>query len=135
MEQKRSNKKLFALIAVVIVAAALVAVYLIARPHTNTGAKEIEIIVTDDQGSSTSYEVSTDAEYLRDTFDDAEGLSVEGEEGEYGFTILTVNDLTADFNTSNAYWAIYVNGEYGSLGADSQPVTDGDVFTLAYETY
>ena len=36
---------------------------------------------------------------------------------------------------SNAYWAIYVNDEYGMYSLDTQPVTDGDSYALVYETY
>ncbi len=49
--------------------------------------------------------------------------------------LYTVNGLTADFTTGNAYWAIYVNGEYGSYGLSQQPVTDGDTYAIVYETY
>ncbi len=61
---------------------------------------------------------------------------IDGEESpEYGYTLYTVNGLTADFTTGNAYWAIYVNGEYGSYGLSQQPVTDGDTYAIVYETY
>ena len=60
---------------------------------------------------------------------------IDGEEGEYGYTLYTVNGVTAAFNTGNAYWAIYVNGEYGSYGLSQQPVNDGDAFSIVYETY
>ena len=62
-------------------------------------------------------------------------INDEEESPEYGYTLYTVNGLTADFTTGNAYWAIYVNGEYGSYGLSQQPVTDGDIYAIVYETY
>jgi len=79
--------------------------------------------------------VHTDAEYLAQVFDEVDGLTVEGDTTEYGLYITTVNDVTADYNVDGAYWAIYVNGDYGMYGADQQPVTDGDKYTLKYEVY
>ena len=60
-------------------------------------------------------------------------FTYEGSDSEYGLYIESVNGLKADYNVDKAYWAIYVNGEYGQLGADTQPVNDGDSFKLAYE--
>ena len=61
----------------------------------------------------------------------AEGL-IAGEESQYGLTIITVDGEDAVWETDNAYWAIMVNGEYGTNGVDTTPVNDGDVFQLVY---
>ena len=60
-------------------------------------------------------------------------FSYEGEEGDYGLYIETVNGLTADYDADGAYWAVYVNGEYGQNSVDLQPVADGDTYRLSYE--
>ena len=44
-----------------------------------------------------------------------------------------VNEERADYVEDGAYWALYVNGEYGQYGADAQPVADGDTYTWTYE--
>ena len=136
MENKKSNKKIIiGIIAIVAVIAVLCGVYFMNRPTTSVGGKAITIEVTDDASTTTTYEVSTDAEYLSEVFDEVDGLTVEGSESEYGLYIETVNGLTADYDVDGAYWSIYVNGEYGMYGADSQPVTDGDTYSLVYEVY
>ena len=135
MEKKNTKKIVIAVVAVVVVIAALLAVYLFNKPSATAGAKAVTIEVVDNNGESTVYEVNTDAEYLSEVFDEVEGLTVEGDESEYGLYITTVNGVVADYNTDGAYWSIYVNGEYGSYGADSQPVTDGDAYSLVYEVY
>lgn len=138
MEQnKKNNKKLIIIAAAVLVV--LVAVFAVVwglnKPATTKGAKNVSIAVVDDNAVETTYSVNTDAEYLAQIFDEVDSLTVEGSTSEYGLYIETVNGLTADYAANGAYWAIYVNGEYGMYGADSQPVNDGDAFSLVYEVY
>lgn len=134
--KKQGNKKLLlgvAILAVLIIA--LGAVYFVFGPKTSEGSKAITLSVIDNTGAETTYDVKTDAEFLREVFDEVEGLTVEGTDGDYGLYINTVNGVTADFNTDGAYWSIYVNGEVGQNGADTQPVTDGDNYSIVYEVY
>ena len=65
--------------------------------------------------------------------DEAEGLTYEGSDSEYGMMVEVVNGEQAIYAEDNAYWAFYVNGEYGNYGVDSQPVTDGDTYSIVYE--
>ena len=132
----KSSKKIMAGVITLIAAIGLfIGVYMNFKPQAEAGGKNITIEVIDDAGESTMYEVATDAEYLREAFEDADGLEVLGDESEFGLTITSVNGLEADFNVDSAYWNIMVNGEYGQYGADSQIVTDGDAFQLVYVIY
>lgn len=132
----KSNKKVVVgLIALIAAIAIFFGLYTAFKPQAEVGGKNITIEVLDDEGASTVYEVSTDAEYLSEAFEDAEGLEVLGDETEFGLTITTVNGLVADFNVDSAYWSIMVNGEYGQYGADAQVVADGDAFQLVYTVY
>ena len=82
-------------------------------------------------------EGTTDAEYLKEVMDELtenDEFTYEGTDSDYGIMINTINGVTADYNVDGAYWAIYVNGEYGQYGADTQPVADGDAFQFVYET-
>ena len=97
------------------------------------GSKNIIIEVKDSEGNVTTYEVTTDAEFLRQAMDEAEGLTYSGTDSEYGMMVEVVNDEQAIYTVDNAYWAFYVNGEYGQYGIDSQPVTDGDTYSIVYE--
>ena len=96
------------------------------------GSKDITIEVVDNEKKSTVYELKTDAEYLRQAMEEAEGLTFEGDESEYGLMVNTVNGLTADYTKDKAYWGFYVNGEYCMNGIDTQPVIDGDAFKIEY---
>ena len=135
---KKSTKLVIAVIAAVVIIAAFVGVYFAFGPKATQGAKEITVEVVDNNGESVSYETRTDAEFLRqalEELDDATDFAIAGEESDYGLYITTVNGITADYSADGAYWSIYVNGEYGMYGVDTQPVADGDVYSIVYEVY
>lgn len=135
-ETKKSNKKvIIGVIALVAVVALMAVLYFAFREKPVEGAKAITIEVIDDQAQSTMYELNTDAEFLRQAMDEAEGLEYTGYDSDYGFTVDSVNGLVADFNTGGAYWSFYVNDTYCNYGIDSQPVEDGDAFVIKFEVY
>lgn len=129
---KKSLKIVLGVTGVVALVAALVAVWMIFGAKPQAGAKEITIEVINSADESTVYELNTDAEYLRQAMDEAEGLTYDGTEGEYGIMISTVNGEVADYNVDGSYWSFYVNGEYCNYGIDTQPVADGDAFVIEY---
>lgn len=101
---------------------------------TSVGSKEITIEVVDNEKKSTIYELKTDAEYLRQAMEEAEGLTFGGDEGDYGIMVNEVNGVVAIYSQNKAYWGFYVNGGYCMSGIDTQPVNDGDVFKIEYTT-
>lgn len=111
--------------------------YILFMPSkTAVGSKKVELEVVDDQNEVKTYSIQTDGEYLTDVMDEltkTSDFTYQGSTSTYGLYLETVNDLTADFNKDGAYWAIYVNGEYGQYSADQQPVQDNDDFKLIYE--
>lgn len=98
------------------------------------GSKEITIEVVDNEKKSTVYELKTDAEYLRRAMEEAEGLTFNGEESQYGMMVMEVNGVTVDYSKDKSYWGFFVNGEYCMNGIDTQPVNDGDAFQIVYTT-
>ena len=136
METKTSNKKLFAgLVGLVALIAVMVVLFVVFREKPVQGAKAITIEVVDNNSESKVYSINTDAEYLRQAMEETKGLSFSGTESEYGMMVETVNDVTADYNADGAYWAFYVNNEYCNYGIDTQPVKDGDAFSIVYTVY
>lgn len=132
-ETKKTNKKLIVGVAVLALLVALFAVmFFLFRPKAVQGAKSITIEVVDNNADSTMYDVHTDAEYLRQAMEEAQGLEFSGTESEYGMMVETVNGVTADWNVDQSYWGFYVNGEYCNYGIDAQPVVDGDAFRIVY---
>ncbi len=135
-QAKSSNKKvIIGVAALVAVIAILAVVFFVFREKPVQGAKSITIEVVDNEQKSTTYTVHTDAEFLRQAMEEADGLEFTGSESEYGLFIDTVNGVTADYSADGAYWSFYVNGEYCNYGVDQQPVEDGDAFQIKYEVY
>ena len=125
------NKKLIvAVVALVLVVAALLGIYVATRPEAVEGGKEITVTVVHGDGSSKDFVYHTDEEYLGSVIL-AEGL-VEGKEGPYGLEISAVDGETADWNVNQSYWALYVGDDYATTGADGVVLTDGGVYKLVY---
>ena len=57
---------------------------------------------------------------------------IDGEEGQYGLYVKTVNGITADYDTDKSYWAFYIDGEYAISGVDSTEITEGVTYQLVY---
>jgi hypothetical protein len=132
---KQINKKFLIIgtVILVLLIAIFGTVYYFFRPKTANGEKSISIEVIDNTGVSTVYSHNTDAEYLRQALEEIPGLTIEGEESEYGLYVKTVNGVTADYETDGAYWAFYTNGEYAQNGIDIEPIHDNDSFSIKYE--
>lgn len=86
------------------------------------------VVVTDVDGTETTFEYTSDAVTVGEALL-AEGL-IAGDESDYGLYVTTVNGITADWATENAYWAFYINGEYAQTGVDSTEITEGAVYSL-----
>lgn len=135
-EKRKINiKALIGAAALIAVVAVLAVVFIVFREKPVQGHKSITIEVIDNMQDSTVYEVHTDAEYLRQAMEEAEGLEFSGTESEYGLMVETVNGVTPDYSVDGAYWSFYVNGVYCNYGVNSQPVEDGDAFVIKYEVY
>lgn len=126
------SKKILAVALVAVLVAALAFVYVAYSEKAVEGEKNITIEVVTADSTSSLYEVNTDAEYLIEAMEDADGLTFEGEEGIYGLSVSTVNGVRADYTLDGAYWGFFVNGDYCNYGVSQQPVEDGDAFSIVY---
>ena len=133
-----NKKRTYGIALLVALALIFYGVWGLLKPKPQTGSKSIVIEVKDNLEQTKKYDMKTDAEYLVQAMDELKKTSdftYDGGTGDYGLYITAINGLTADYEKDQAYWAIYVNGEYGQYGADQQPVTDKDTYTFAYEKY
>ena len=132
----KNNKKIIIGAIVLVVLVAIFAIcWNVFGAKPTAGSKHITVEVINGSSETASYELDTDAEFLRQAMDELgdQGFSYEGQESEYGIMVEVVNGEQAIYATDGAYWALYVNGEYGQYGCDSQPVTDGETYTWKYE--
>ena len=124
---KKNGKLILAAVVVVVLIAVFAVVWAVTRPATTQGSKTITVEVVHKDGSSKDFTYHTDAEYLGEVLL-AEGL-VEGDEGEYGLMITTVDGETAD-DSNQEWWCLTKGGEMWNYGADSTELSDGDTYEL-----
>lgn len=94
------------------------------------GKTTVEVEVKAEEKSVT-FTLHTDEKVLGDALL-SENL-ITGEEGDYGMYILSVNGMTADYDTDKSYWAFYQNGNYMNVGVDAAEIADGDHYELVRE--
>ena len=129
----KNNRKtlLIALIAVLVIAA-MVAAWFIFGPNGIAGKKTITVEVTHLDGTTNTFELKTDEEFLRPALEQEKLVS--GTESDYGLFIDTVDGEYADPG-KNEYWLYTVNGEMASYGVDQQPIEDKDVYAFSVTVY
>ena len=132
--KSKKTKIIMGLVAFVAVIAAFIVIYFNFREKPVEGTKEVVIKVVDNNKETTTYELKTDAKYLKEAMDEAEGLEYSGTEGQYGLMIDTINGIRADYTLDGAYWSFYISDEYCNYGISEQPIEDGDVFSIVYES-
>lgn len=136
MNKKHSLILLSLMLALVL---ALTACGQSAAPQTTTaptavlgeGATVFALEVTDLDGQVSAFEIHTDKATVGEALQEV-GL-VEGEVGQYGLYITTVNGLTLDWDKDNKYWAFYIDGEYAVTSVDSTAIENGSVYSLKAE--
>lgn len=94
------------------------------------GETKFILTVTFKDGKMKAYNVSTDETTVGAALSEL-GL-IEGEQGDYGLTVITIDGERADYNEDGAYWAFYVNGEYAQTGVDGAEITEGSSYHFTY---
>ena len=125
------NKKIWiALIALVLVIAALVGVYVATRPDAQEGSKTITVTVVHKDGSEKVFTCHTDEEFLGPVL--LTEKIVEGSMGDFGLYILSADGEVADYNVDQGWWALYEGDVQSVVGADAVAITDGGSYKLVY---
>ncbi|MDF2951924.1 MAG: hypothetical protein K0S18_1507 [Anaerocolumna sp.] len=128
MKNEKSFKKVaIGLIAFVAVIAMMFVIYTQFLPASVTGKKEIvaEVVLAD--GTSKSYEIKTDAEYLREALEEKKLIS--GTESDFGLFVTTVDGVTAD-ETKQEWWCFTDNGGQINTSVDQTPIADGGHYEI-----
>ena len=82
----------------------------------------------DAEGYAITFTIHTNATTVGDALV-ALGL-IEGEEGQYGLYVKTVNGMLADWDVDQTYWSFYENGEYAMSGVDTTNITEGYTYSF-----
>lgn len=122
-------KKLTTLFLALVMALSLMACSGTDSPDTTPAAEAtFTVVVTDLDGTESTFTYTSDKATVGEVLLE-EGL-IAGEEGDYGLYITSVNGITADLATENAYWAFYINGEFAMTGVDTTKITDGATYSF-----
>ena len=149
MKMKNNTKKLFSILfcMVLIVAMALFTTGCAEKTETNSTPSNVQtnadvtvkgegktvfgFTVVDKDGNETHFEIHTDKQTVGQALLDCQ--LIEGEEGQYGLYVKTVNGITADYDVDATYWAFYVNGEYAMTGVDTTDINVADHYMFKVE--
>ena len=130
----KNKKIIFAAIALVAVIALMAGLYAFTRPAAQEGSKQVTIQIVHKDGTEKNLEYGTDHGYLADLLLEKELVTGYASE-EYGFTIESVDGVTADWAADGAYWALYEGEEYATTSAAGIVLVDGGIYRLVYETF
>lgn len=125
------NKKiLLAVIALVLVAAVMVGVYVATRPEPEVGGKTITVTIVHKDGTSKDFTCQTQEQYLGPVL--LQEKLVEGYMGDFGLYITAADGEVADYSVDQGFWALYIGEESALTGADAVAIEDGGVYKLVY---
>ena len=129
------NKKLIiGIVALAVVVALMVGVYVSTRPEAVEGEKNVTIVIVYEDGTEKKLEYATTCDSLADLLLEKELVTGYTSE-EYGFTIVSVDGITLDWSTDGAYWALYEGEEYATESAAGIMLTEGGIYKLVYEKF
>ncbi len=95
------------------------------------GRSSFLFTVTDKEGNITEFEVFTDEFTVGETLLNLD--LIDGEQGEEGLFVTTVNGIPLDEADEGYSWVFYVDGIKASVGVDVTDVTQGATYEFKYE--
>ena len=87
--------------------------------------------VVDKDDKETAYEIHTDKLTVGEALLELE--LIDGEDGDYGLYVKSVNGIIADYDVDGTYWAFYINGEMAMTGVDATNVEAGATYSFKVE--
>lgn len=131
---KNKRALIIGCIVLVVLVAAFGLIYQQMRPASSNpdGTKKFTLEVVLADGSTSTHNITTDAEYLGEAL--LEESLIVGDASEFGLFVTTVDGITAD-DSKQEWWALYKDGEMTVTGVDITPVEDGDIFEFRLETW
>ncbi len=90
--------------------------------------KTFTFVVTELDGSKEEFTITSTDEMVGEALIKEE--LVDGNYGQYGLEVHTVNGQKYEYNADGVYWAFFIDGEFAMTGVDSTPITDGTVYSF-----
>ena len=117
------------LLAAILVLTGIYGIYRATAGKGDAGGKTITVQVIHSDGTTNTFPIETDAEYLADALVESE--IVEDNQSTYGLYILTADGETAN-EGNQEWWCITKGGEGLNTGASETPISDGEVYELTF---
>ena len=130
----KNKKMILAAVALLAVIAVMAGLFLANRPQAVEGSKQVKIVIIHKDGTEKNLEYATNLEFLSELLLEQE-LATGYTSEEYGFTVESVDGVTADWAADSAYWALYEGDTYATTSASGIVLVDGGVYKLIYETF
>ncbi len=128
MENKKNKGKMaLGLMGLAVIAVIMLLLYNQFKPEAVEGSKKISAEVIFADGTSKSYDIQTDEEFLRDALEQIKLIS--GTESEFGLYVTTVEGITAD-EAKQEWWCFTLNGSTINTSVDTTPIKDGDHYEI-----
>lgn len=123
----KNTKRILIAVGVLLLAAAMIAAFMAFSKKPVEGSKTIEISITHKDGTVKELTLHTDAKYLLDAIREKDENLIQGEQGQYGLYIKTIDGYTCN-ETAQEWWGYTRKGEYVETGVELTPIYDGDSF-------
>ena len=95
------------------------------------GDTVFKFTVTDADGAVSAFEIHTDKKVVGEALLEVD--LIDGEQGDYGLYVKTVNGKTLDYDKDGKYWAFYENGSYAAKGVDQTDIAEGVEYSFKAE--
>ena len=123
----KNTKRILIAVGVLLLAVAMVTAFFVFSKKPVEGSKTIEISITHKDGTEKKFTLHTDAKYLLDAIREKDENLIQGEQGQYGLYIKTIDGYTCN-ETAQEWWGYTRKGEYVETGVELTPIYDGDSF-------
>lgn len=125
----KSKKVLIAVLAFLLLVAIALVCWFTFGPKGVKGDKTITVDITHADGSTKTFVIETDAEYLSGAMEQEDLL--EGEPGPYGLYVKAVDGEPVD-DSKEEWWGFTRSGEYVEYGVDMCPIADGEHYEFSF---
>ena len=123
----KNTKRILISVGVLLLAAAMILAFMTFSKKPVEGSKTITVSITHKDGTEKKFTLHTDAQYLLDAIKEYDKDLLQGEQGQYGLYIKTIDGYTCN-ETAQEWWGYTKSGEYVETGVELTPIYDGDSY-------
>lgn len=123
----KNTKRILIAAGVLLLAAAMILAFMTFSKKPVEGSKTIAISITHKDGTVKKLTLHTDAKYLLEAIREKDEDLIQGEQGQYGLYIKTIDGYTCN-ETAQEWWGYTKSGQYVETGVELTPIYDGDSY-------